>query len=398
MDHFGKGYRCRTMQFWLLLVLGTLATFACIDFVFGYTRMISTVRVSAQQFRSEAARMPIRTRNLVPDTSHIYHLPYRGDLGTDTSSGAPRIFRTDLNGTISSGGDAKVGATTKILFLGGSTTESNEVDEPVRFPAVVERLLNDHYLVPVEVRNGGVRGHTTVDSINLLLNNAAYAQATHVVLMHNINDRLLLAFQNGYQSPLGVSGDTSWDKVREASNALVTAFWDFASYHSNLLFAARMQFARFHPFSGERLGPVVSEDTIDLEDPKLEQHALIYRAYVEAFIGLSKALNMVPVLMTQPLARPSKGQDRFNDVLREVSFTQHVKIIDLDRLLPRDREWLFLSDFIHMNNEGGKTLGHIIAGELSESLGSKVRNEHYQPPTVAGIIEMGQRVAKGATR
>ena len=209
MDHFGKGYRCRTMQFWLLLVLGTLATFACIDFVFGYTRMISTVRVSAQQFRSEAARMPIRTRNLVPDTNHIYHLPYRGDLGTNTSSGAPRIFRTDLNGTISSGGDAKVGATTKILFLGGSTTESNEVDEPVRFPAVVERLLNDHYLVPVEVRNGGVRGHTTVDSINLLLNNAAYAQATHVVLMHNINDRLLLAFQNGYQSPLGVSGDTS---------------------------------------------------------------------------------------------------------------------------------------------------------------------------------------------
>ena len=124
----------------------------------------------------------------------------------------------------------------------------------------------------------------------VLLNNAAYAQATHVVLMHNINDRLLLAFQNGYQSPLGVSGDTSWDKVREASNALVTAFWDFASYHSNLLFAARMQFARFHPFSGERLGPVVSEDTIDLEDPKLKQHALIYRAYVEAFIGLSKAL------------------------------------------------------------------------------------------------------------
>ena len=191
--------------------------------------------------------MPIRTRNLVPDTNHIYHLPYRGDLGTNTSSGAPRFFRTDLNGTISSGGDAKVGAITKILFLGGSTTESNEVDEPVRFPAVVERLLNDHYLVPVEVRNGGVRGHTTVDSINLLLNNSAYTQATHVVLMHNINDRLLLAFQNGYQSPLGVSGDTSWDKVREASNALVTALGDFASYHSNLLFCCQDAIRKIPP-------------------------------------------------------------------------------------------------------------------------------------------------------
>jgi len=66
----------------------------------------------------------------------------------------------------------------------------------------------------------------------------------------------------------------SWDRVKEASNAVVTAFLDFASYHSNLLFATRMQFARFHPFSGERLSPVVSEDIIDLEDPKLEQHAL----------------------------------------------------------------------------------------------------------------------------
>mgnify|MGYP006955963405 CR=1 FL=1 len=99
MDHSANGYRYRTTEFWLVLVLGTVAAFTCIDFVFGYARMISTVRVSAQQFRSEAARMSIRTRNLVPDTNHIYHLPYRGDLGTNISPGAPRIFRTDLNGT-----------------------------------------------------------------------------------------------------------------------------------------------------------------------------------------------------------------------------------------------------------------------------------------------------------
>lgn len=367
----------------LLLVIGTIAALAGIDFVFGYIRTISIVRVSAQQFRSEAARIPIRTRNLVPNTNHTYHSPYRGGTGTNISPGTPRLFRTDLNGTIKSGSNTKVEAITKILFLGGSTTESNEVDEPFRFPALVERLLNDHYLILVEAWNGGVRGHTTVDSINLLLSNAAYAQATHVVLMHNINDRLLLAFQDGYQSNLGVSGDTEWEKVKEASNDFVTAFWDFASYHSNLLFAARMHFARFHPFSGERLSPVVSEDTIDLEDLKLEQHALIYRAYIEAFIGLNTALNKVPIIMTQPLGRPSKGQDRFNDVLREVALTQQVKIIDLDTLLPRDREGLFLSDFIHMNNEGGKALGHIIAGELSEGFGSKVPKEHYQPPVTS---------------
>lgn len=370
----------RAVVLWLLLALGTVTAFAGIDFVFGYIHALSVVRISAQQFRSEASIMPIRTRNLIPNTNHTYFSPYRGDTGINMPPGSPRHFRTDSNGTIRSGRDAKVEARTKILFLGGSTTESSEVDEPFRFPALVERLLNDHFLIPVEVWNGGVRSHTTVDSINLLLNNAAYAQATHVVLMHNINDRLLLAFRDGYQSNLGVSGDTSWDKVTEISNNLVSAFWDFASYHSNLLFAARMYIARFHPFSGERLSPVVSEDTIDLEDPKLEQHAIIFRSYVAAFTVLSKALNKVPVLMTQPLARPSRGQDRFNNVLREVASTHHVKIIDLDRLLPDNRERLFFADFIHMNNEGGKMLGHIIAGDLSEVLGSKVAKEHYQPP------------------
>ncbi len=383
--------RIRTTLFWLLLLTGLTATVAGIDFLFGYFREISALRVSAQQFRTEAARMPIRTLNLVPNTNHSYHTPYRGDLGTDVMAGTPRVFRTDTNGRIITGNAKRVDAAPKILFLGGSTTESNEVDESFRFPAVVERLLNDRYALPVEVWNGGVRGHTTVDSINLLLNQSEYSHATHVVLMHNINDRLLLAFQDGYQSPLALSGDTSWAKVKEASGNLVTSIWDFVSYHSNLLFAARMQFAKFHPFTGERVVPVVSEDTIDLEDSNLEQHIPTYKAYLEAFIAVSKATKRVPILMTQPLGRTSNGQTKFNDALREVASTQHVRVIDLDKLLPDDREWLFLGDLIHMNNEGGKALGHIIAGELSEVLGSNVKKEHYQPLMPFNVFDLKSR-------
>jgi lysophospholipase L1-like esterase len=383
--------RIRTKLFWLLLIIGVAAIFTGIDFLFGYFRAISTLRVSAQQFRSEAARLPIRTLNLVPNTNHSYHSPYRGDLGTDVLPGTPRVFRTDRHGRIITGNATRTDAAPKILFLGGSTTESNEVDESFRFPTVVERLLNDRYSVPVEVWNGGVRGHTTVDSINLLLNRSEYSHATHVVLMHNINDRLLLAFQDGYQSPLALSGETSWRKVKEACNTLVTSIWDFSSYHSNLLFVARMQFAKFHPFTGERVVPVVSEDTIDLEDSKLEQHIRTYKTYVEAFIAVAKATNRIPLLMTQPLGRPSNGQTKFNEALREVAYAQHVSLIDLDNLLPDDREWLFLGDLIHMNNEGGKALGNIIAGELSEGLGSKIKKEHYQPLVPFNVSDLRSR-------
>lgn len=378
VQHYPRS-RYRTMVLWLVLALGTVTAIIGLDFVFGYVHTISMLRVSAQQFRSEVARLPIRTLNLVPNTNHAYYSLFQGSTGANSPPEAPRSFRTDMNGNIKSGRNSKGEALKKILFLGGSTTESNEIDEPFRFPAVVETLLNDEYSIQVEVWNGGVRSHTTVDSINLLLNNAEYSKATHVVLMHNINDRLLLAFQDRYQSKLGTSGDTSWDKLKDASYALGNALKDFASYHSNLLFAARMHFARFHPFSGEEISQEVSEDSLDLDDPKLEEHAIMYRTYLEAFIGLSKALSKVPIVMTQPLGRPSKGQARFNDELRAVALAHQVKIIDLDRLLPANREWLFLSDSIHMNNEGGKLVGHIIAGVLSEVLGGQMPKVHYQP-------------------
>lgn len=358
------------MGLWLSLFIAIAGVIVGIDFLFGYIFAISTVRDSAQKFRSEAARMSIRTLNLVPNIDHAYD-------SSNQRGGAPRIFRTDMNGNVKSGRNSRADPVARILFLGGSTTESNEVDESLRFPALVEELLNDHYLVPVRVRNGGVRSHTTVDSINLLLNNGVYAEATHIVLMHNINDRLLLAAQDGYQSKLGTSGDTSWHKVREAGFSLATAVMDFVSYHSNLMFAARMHFARFHPFSGESIANEVSEDTIDLQDPKLEQHVSVYKSYVEVFVTVSKALNKVPILMTQPLGRLSKGQSRFNEVLKEVAFNHQVKIIDLERLLPPARGELFLSDAIHMNNEGSKMVGHIVAGDLSEILGSKVSRENY---------------------
>lgn len=370
----------RTML-WGSLAAFTFIVIVVIDVLAGYVGDTASVRISARQFRSEAAHLGIRTLNLVPNINHRYEEPYRGDLGQNVPAEEPRLFRTNVIGTIASGKDYG-GSAAVILFLGGSTTESNEVDESFRFPAIAERLLNEYYKIPLTVLNGGVRGHTTVDSINSLLNNPAYHNATHVVLMHNINDRLLLSFQDGYHSTLGKTGDTSWSKVEDASKDLVSALWDYISYRSNLLFAARMRVAKFHPFTGERLGPVVSENTVDLEDARLDQHIDLYKRYLTSFVRTVRALNKTPFLMTQPLGKESTGQDRFNHALREVASEEEVNIIDIARIVPSDREWLFLPDFIHMNNEGGKALGHIVAGELSQFLGSSVPKEDYrlQPP------------------
>ncbi|MGE3777690.1 MAG: hypothetical protein AB7F89_10930, partial [Pirellulaceae bacterium] len=71
------------------------------------------------------------TRSLVPDVRHTYSNPYRPEGNALLPSMQPRRFDTGADGTVLSG-QAAEHAANRVLFLGGSTTECNEVDEPFR--------------------------------------------------------------------------------------------------------------------------------------------------------------------------------------------------------------------------------------------------------------------------
>ena len=96
--------------------------------------------------------------------------------------------------------------------------------------------------------------------------------------------------------------------------------------------------------------------------------------------------------MTQPLGQSSQSQDTFNEQIRQVASEKNVLLIDLDKELPSDRQALFLSDRIHLNNDGSIAVAKVIARELAKPLGSNVTAEDYNVSNTAKLRTLSNNV------
>jgi hypothetical protein len=376
------GYAKFRSLFAVMLVALVGGAFFGFDRLYGEVSGIAKVREDARKFRAEAAPLKMSTRSLVPDLRHTYPTPYRPEGSALLPSVQPRLFRTSPDGTVSDGKVTEV-TSAHVLFLGGSTTECNEVDELFRFPAMVESILRERG-AGIQSTNGGVRGHTTLDAINSLLNRPDLSAAKTVVLMENINDRLLLAIREGYGAELSEAAPTTVAAVLEAASATVWSAWEYLAYRSNLLFFAR---------SGDWFGGghstargFVTERTLDdLPLPSKEAQSL-YERNLKVFVGVVRALDKSPVLMTQPLGKRSPGQMMFNDIVRKVARGTGAHLIDLDLLLPEDRGWAYLGDHIHLSNRGSREVASLIAASLAPSFGVS----YFAPPADTGLTSLSR--------
>lgn len=335
--------------------------------------------MESRQFRAEAASLRIPTLNMVPSLQHSFRSPST-EVNVAAEGATQRFLRTDTDGTILPGPQRLPGKT-KILFLGGSTTECNEVDEQLRFPAVVEDLLRKAGCDATAI-NAGVRGHTTQDSINALLNRPGFRDADIIVLMHNINDRLALALRGSYAGDLGVDAPTTGTVVGSSCRAFIVALWDYLSYRSNALFLLRTAGRRFDPWTGEETGVDVSESNIDFVKDLSSDRRFLFEQNLRTFIAIAKSLGKRPVLVTQPLGVESKAQAIFNDSIRTTAQQQETLLIDLDAKLTGDRSWAFLPDNIHLSNHGSKAVGQLIAAALGPLLGTAL---DAKPPD-SGVV------------
>ena len=374
-----RGYTRRPL-FALILVALVVGAFLGLDRVYGEISGISQVRDEARKFRAEAAPLRMSTRSLVADLHHTYARPYRPEGSAFLPSAQSRLFRTGPDGTVY-GGAFDSEATARVLFLGGSTTECNEVDEPFRFPAMIESILRERGAV-VRSTNGGVRGHTTLDAINSLLNRPDLATSNTVVLMENINDRLLLAIRKGYGAELSDAAPTTLGAVLEAANETIQSAWDYLAYRSNLLFFAKR--GDFFGGSHSTAQGFVTERTLDDLPLPSEEAQGLYERNLKVFVGVVRALDKSPVLMTQPLGKRSPGQVLFNDIVRKVAKDTGAHLIDLDLLLPEDRGWAYLGDHIHLSNRGSQEVARLIAASLAPSFGVSF----VAPPADTGLTSL----------
>ncbi len=351
----------RRLLFTSVLIIIAIGLMAVLDLFLGQVNDIAIIRESSRMFRDEAVFLRIKTRYLLPNISHRYQLEA-------IKAGRSRYFRTGPLGGVLGIENEQMGGAIDILFLGGSTTETNEVSESVRFPYLVGESLSAMSDQKYRGINFGVRGNTSRDSLNLLLNHPVSKSASYVVLMHNINDRLLLSIEGSYDARIDHNlRETSSANLVNSGLGFLWVFWDDVSYRSNILFATRKYIFDINPWTGER-NDVVSEEVIDYTIKDMESTLALFRESLLLFTTVVNVLGKEPVLMTQPLGRKSREQDAFNEVIRAVAREADVILVDLDSELPVDRGWLFLSDDIHLNDVGSSEVARVIAARLGSIL------------------------------
>ena len=81
--------------------------------------------------------------------------------------------------------------------MGGSSTECMYVDQEKRFPYLVSKKFSKGQL-KVNSFNGGVSGSNSMHSINILLNKGLDLNPDFCIMMHNLNDLIVLFYEDSY--------------------------------------------------------------------------------------------------------------------------------------------------------------------------------------------------------
>jgi hypothetical protein len=327
----------------------------------GLVGNVSHIRQETHKFVSEAGPLSTSTRRLQPNLSDEFADEHR-------SSNPKRLFRTDDNGLVLGPGlTESLALCKKILFLGGSTTENNEVDEQYRFPFLSAYQLSKNPKICFEGVNAGVRGHTTQDSLNLYLNHPSpkIKGAAYVVVMHNINDRLRLTLSENYKSVFYEerSATLNW-MLSEIANTF-SSVWHFGVMNSNLLFLMNETASRYTVASKPK-EILVNEKVLDQYLGIATRNIAEYVGNLKVLAAVIRANNQTPIFMTQPLGRRSADQDRFNEAVRQVALNEKIFVIDLAEEVNRLEEpkALFYDDDIHFNNAGSRWASGVISEKL----------------------------------
>ena len=289
-----------------------------------------------------------------------------------------KLFRTDESGFIMPSRIHDEPDMT-IVFLGGSTTECKTLNEENRFPYLVGRLIEKDVGLKVNSYNSGVSSSDSLHSIDILLNKVIPMEPDIVVMMHNVNDLNILLYEGTY-----------WNSNPTRTHLVVLdlkpSVRDALKQIKDLLFPNLYNalYVTFHPKSELDEFSHIRGKRIDIDRAYLVDE---FKKNLLLFINICKARNIAPVLMTQPnrfkddpdqelvdLMRKLRVEngitykaykeiyDSFNEAIREVGVDNGVLVIDLDKEVPKEKEYMY--DAVHLNDYGSRFVAGIISREL----------------------------------
>lgn len=215
----------------------------------------------------------------------------------------------------------------KIVFLGGSTTECLYMEETERFPYLVGRELEFKLGKKINTYNGGVSANESMHSLNILINKVLPMKPNYVVMMHNINDLVILRSQGSYGYPHSLKSH-----IQTSKNI-------FTRYE-------------FPP-------------SIFSYDP--EELVEAFSRNIALFISICRIHKIVPILMTQAnRVENDPLYHRFNERLKEIGRQEKVTVIDLANNVPGRADFLY--DSYHYTAKGSRVAAEIITDKLVDEI------------------------------
>ncbi len=251
-----------------------------------------------------------------------------------------------------------------IAFLGGSTTECSAVQEGVRFPALISRILAQEGL-KVNTLNAARSGNTLHDSLNVLLNHVIEDRPDIAVVMEASNDIGLLKEAGSYRPRMGSPVST-----REFPKWLL-------QIASSKLYLAGL--VRAGATAAELRAADPAKDWRHRQPAFNRASVHLFRQRLKAFVHICRSFAIEPVLMTEPFSgsinalTPSwvdaTAQDQFNAVIRLVGEEEGAAVIDLvSHLQERVADWnkpmVIFYDAIHVTDKGSEVYARYISERL----------------------------------
>jgi lysophospholipase L1-like esterase len=268
-----------------------------------------------------------------------------------------------------------------IAFLGGSTTECTAVHEELRFPARVSYLLEKKGL-QVNTLNAGQAMGTVHDAINVLFNHIIEDKPDAVVLMEATNDIGYLQRQS-YRQQMG-QAESFYDAIHFGLQKASTTSYFMGVFRK---WASPSTGKQYRP----NANPWHREKRETAQIPRDE-----YETRLRAFVRLSRAFGIEPVLMTQPLANirnaltpdwvDPRNQDVFNHLIRTVGAEEGAVVIDLVRHLVEniegwDQHMNIFYDGVHVTDRGSEVYAEYIAKRLYDEGLARRFNRAARKPT-----------------
>jgi hypothetical protein len=321
-----------------------------------------------------------------------YFQPTKEDVAEGVLADKKYLLRIDGNGFIMpSAKHAHPDLT--LAFLGGSTTECRLVDEEHRFPYLAGLRLEKDLGISINSYNGARSGNHSLHSLDILLNKVLPLRPQIVVMLENINDLVILLYEKSYwnRTERSVILDLNKEIMSTYPKLRRDRLIPNLARELNALSANLRASWKSAAGTGSQTGEVDEFAHIRGKKLTFKQSELLaqFEMNLETFIGICKVRKIIPVLMTmssrlkenpdEAIQRKFRFDkrgggrtisyqdfktlfDAFNDAIRKVARENAVLFIDLARMVPQEKEYIY--DVVHYTDGGSLRAAEVISAGL----------------------------------